>query len=60
MEKTTFKVELEITVEYDMPEGCVNTPYTTAGSYADDNKAVVFVGQGKIVKADIKALERKG
>ena len=59
MEKTTFKIELQVEIEYNIPDGCPNTPYTTAGCMLKDNQAVVFVGQGKIVKADIKKLERK-
>lgn len=59
MAKTKFKVELEIEVEYDVPEGVVTTPYTRASGYTDKGNLVLVTNCGQIVDFNITKLERK-
>lgn len=60
MEKTKFKVELEIEVEYNgIPEGCASSPYTRASGYTDNGNLVLVTDCGKIVDFNITKLERK-
>ena len=60
MEKTTFKVELEVEVEYDIPEGMATTPYTKVGAYINAyGQVVLYTNQGNIKNAQVSKLERK-
>lgn len=60
MEKTTFKVELEIEVAFDNFEGLASTPYTRCGAFVNLNKDVVevFTDKGRIENAKVKKFER--
>ena len=60
MEKTTFKVELEIEVAFDNFEGIASTPYTSCGALLNLKKNVieVFTDKGIIENAEIKKFER--
>lgn len=60
MEKTTFKVELEIEVAFDNFEGIASTPYTSCGANVNLNKDVVevFTDKGRIENAKVKKFER--
>lgn len=56
-----FKVEIEIDVEYDMPDGVVSgTPYSHITGYTHDGKAVVVIPEGKIVDINFKNMSRIG
>lgn len=56
-----FKVEIEINVEYDMPDGVAyGTPYTHITGYTDDGKAIVVVLEGKITDINFKKMSRVG
>ena len=60
MEKTTFKVELEIEVAFDNFEGLASTPYTSCGTLLNLKKNVmeVLTDKGRIENAKIKKFER--
>lgn len=61
MIKTTkFKVELEIEVQYEIPEGAT-TPYTEMSCYVNNNnELVIHTLSGKVVDGTLKKIERTG
>lgn len=59
--KTKFKVELEIEVEYNVPEEAEGiTPYTTMKSILNNNEINITTDIGKIVNCDNIKFERTG
>ena len=56
--EVTFKVELKVKVEYNVPEGIATYPYTSFGAFLDKDGIVnVFTGDGKIIKGDVVKVE---
>lgn len=58
MAKTKFKVECEIEVEYNVPEGVATTPYTHIAGHCKDGIASIYTKEGKIIDIKMKTLER--
>ena len=57
--KAKFRVELEIDVEYNVPEEAEGiTPYTTLKSMLNDNEISMTTDIGKIVNYDNIKFER--
>ncbi len=57
--KAKFRVELEIEVEYNVPEEAEGiTPYTTLNSMLNDNEISMTTDIGKIVNYDNIKFER--
>jgi len=60
LKQAKFKVELEVVVEVDIPEGVASVPYTRMGAVVNEEfgTANIYSSTGTIKKADIKKLER--
>ena len=48
----TFKVELEVKVEYNVPEGLSTYPYTHFMTYTKNNEIHLGADKGTILDAD--------
>lgn len=59
MANTKFKVELEIEVEYIMPNDFLCTPYTQIGVATENGNAVLTTDCGSIKIANVKKFERQ-
>lgn len=54
-----FTVNMEIEVEYDVPEGMyASYPYTHITGYVENGQAIVIVPEGQITDINFKSLNR--
>jgi len=53
-----FKVELEVTLKINVPEGCATYPYTKFGACVNnDGHLLVVADTGKVSDCDIKKVQ---
>ena len=61
LKTTKFKVELEVDVQYEVPEGIATTPYTEMTCYVNNNnELVIHTLSGKVTDGTLKKIERTG
>ncbi len=60
LKTTKFKVELEVEVQYEVPEGVATTPYTEMFCYVNNNELVIHTLSGKVADGTLKKIERTG